>query len=547
MYRKAFFILLLSSVITLASCKPMDIIADKDTKQQGSYSFSNSNKDDVLDNGPVRRGSLKLFCTYPDTLNPVLSQNLYYGDISNLMFESIVGLDKNQKPVPELSDKWDVSPDGLTWTFHIRDNVKWHDGMPFSAEDVEFTVSTILNPSVKSLYKNNLDNVSTFSTVDKSNFSIVLKKPDSFTPEHMTFPVIAKHCFVDEDIITSPRNMKPVGTGPYKFEEYSEKKDLKLVMNESWWNSKANGEKETELPYLHDVDVKLYGNYKDAPTAFSNDEIDVMPAGSDDFIKYSGRNDISLRKYTSNKFDFLAFNLSKYVFEDKVVRQAIAGAIDKQALINECLPGSGIPSDIPVIPDTWLYDTNVLNYTPAPDKSKQILEGETNKIGRSGDSLLSLEILVNKDNDTRSRVAEKLAAQLGAAGITAKVEKVDWDTQMQRIRQKRFDIALLGCTIPTTPDISFLYSSSEIGSGRNIAGYSNSQVDLCIDKLLTENDPVMRKAQFINMKSIIVDEVPYIGLYFYSNAIVCNKKIRGDVNPYLWNIYNVPKWYVPVG
>ncbi|HEX9062994.1 MAG TPA: peptide ABC transporter substrate-binding protein, partial [Clostridia bacterium] len=78
-------------------------------------------------------------------------------------------------------------------------------------------------------------------------------------------------------------------------------------------------------------------------------------------------------------------------------------------------------------------------------------------------------------------------------------------------------------------------------------GYSNSQVDSCLENLLTENDPVMKKAQFLNMKSIIVDEVPYIGLYFYSNAIVCNKKIRGDVNPYLWNIYNIPKWYIPVG
>ena len=109
-------------------------------------------------------------------------------------------------------------------------------------------------------------------------------------------------------------------------------------------------------------------------------------------------------------------------------------------------------------------------------------------------------------------------------------------------------MVLIGCTVPSIPDISFMYSTSEIATGRNIAGYSNADVDSYLDKIRLENDASLKKAQFINMKSIINDELPYIGLCFLNNAVLYNKKVRGEMNPYQWDILSdLTRWYIPIG
>jgi len=117
------------------------------------YDFLNNGVDDVLDTGPVKNGVLNLFSTEPDTLNPILTSNAYVKEYSCFVFESLVRLDGNQKAVPLLAESWEGSDDGLVWTFYLKENIYWHDGIPFSAEDVEFTASVIMNAGVNSPYK----------------------------------------------------------------------------------------------------------------------------------------------------------------------------------------------------------------------------------------------------------------------------------------------------------------------------------------------------------------------------------------------------------
>ncbi|MCX7711069.1 MAG: peptide ABC transporter substrate-binding protein [Clostridia bacterium] len=548
-------IIMLLATILLTSCKLPEEMGKAEEKQELD-SVLNKNKDDVMDSGPVRRGTLKLFSTKPDNLNPVLTNNIYIQNASKMVFESLVKLDKKQKPVPMLAEKWEVSPDGLMWTFYLKQNIQWHDKMPFSSEDVEFTIATILNPASNSVYRKNIENITTFASIDRNTFRIALKKPNSFTPELMTFPIIPKHYYVGEDVIKSQRNMKPVGTGPYKFLEYQENSVIKFIMNENWWNSKNNEKNAPELPYIHDVEVKIFDNVKDSLSAFQTRDIDSTVIMTGDSSKFSGRTDLTIKKFPSNHFEFIAFNLSNPILSDKVVRQAIAHAVNKTKLIDDILPGDAIASDLPVIPDTWLYDTNVLNYTPSPSKAKELLiqngwkeENEVLRKRINGiNTALELEILVNEDNETRFKAATAISEQLKAAGINLKVRKLPWEDEFKLINSRKFDMVLLGSTTTSIPDISFLYSSSEIASGRNISGYSNKSVDTYLEQMSTENDSSYKKALFLNMKSMINDEVPYIGLYFYNHAMLYNKKVKGELDPYLWDIMNnMTKWYIPVG
>jgi peptide/nickel transport system substrate-binding protein len=553
--RKASFLLLVLFImnIGLTSC---DIRNSLNVgKKEGNSATTPKNEGDIMDRGPVKGGVLRLFSTMPDTLNPILTKNVYVRDLSEFVFESLVSLDRNQIPVPELADKWEVSKDGLSWTFYLKNNINWHDGMPLTAEDVEFTFETILNTKTNSVYKSNLENIAAFTAIGRNVIKVILKEPNSFTAELMTFPIISKHYFAGEDMQKTGRNMTPMGTGPYRFLSYDGKNLIKLILNEKWWKIAQSQNQDQAVPYISELDVVLYKNSKDALNAFQTNDIDVTFIDSGDFSKYQGRNDIALKKYPSNKYDFISINHSNPVLKEKSVRQAMAYAIDKVELINKVMQGEAVAVDIPVLPDTWLYNSDILYYNSSSKKAREILTEDGWKENRDTGvyyktlngvySSLTFDILVNDDNEIRIKAAEEISRQLGQAGIKLNVVKTKWDDEFKKLNTKKYDLALLGWSIPSTEDMSFAYSSLNVDT--NVAGYKNADVDGYLKQILIESDDNRKKTLFYNMRSMINDDVPYIGLYFYYNAVLFNKRVKGDSSPYLWGKYNdFAKWYIPI-
>lgn len=545
-----FFIAAVCISILFTSCSYINI-SEQDGSKENEYNFLNS-KDDVIDIGPVRGGVLKLYSTIPDTLNPILTNNKYVRDYSVFVFESLVTLDKNQKPVPTLAKSWEISDDGLTWTFHLEENVFWHDNMPFTAEDVEFTINAIIS-SPNSSYKPNVSNITMFSAIDRKTFRIVLKNPNSFTAELMTFPILPKHYFEGEELASSPKNNSPMGTGPYKFAEYNPGQYVKLKSNENWWKSEQDNSSDLKIPYIQEIEIRLYDKTKSRTDAFQGGDVDVLTIDRGLWSKYNGRTDITMKKYISNEFEYIAFNLSNKILKLPEVRQAIAYAVDKTKIINSILHGEAIASDLPLIPDTWLNDTNAVFYSPDKEKARKLLEDggwkESNgllyrKIN-GANTALKLEMLVNEDNSTRLKVAEEIKNQLKEVGIELTITKLKWDEEMKRIDRKRFDMVFIGCQITSLPDISFLYSSE---SGQlNISGYKNEEVDEYLRKITLEKNDDVKKSYYSKLKELINQDVPYLGLYFYNEAVVYSKRIKGEFNPYLWNKYfDFVRWYTPM-
>lgn len=330
---------------------------------------------------------------------------------------------------------------------------------------------------------------------------------------------------------------------------------VRLTSNESWWNKGGGDENSIGLPYIEEVNIKIYGKNQSVMNAFQSQEVDVITADRTNWIGYSGRTDIVLKKHVSNQFEFIAFNLSNKILKEKEVRTAIAYAVDRGQIISSIMPGEAVASDLPVIPDTWLNDTNVVSYERDVEKAKQILvdsgwkdnNGIYYKRINGVNTPLSLELMVNDDNEIRLAVAEKIKEQLKEAGIGIEIKKVRWDEELGKVQTGKFDMVFIGCTVTSVPDISFLYSSAEIGTGLNISGYSNEQVDRYLSLILKEKDPSMKKAYFINMKEIINQDLPYLGLYFYNEAVIYNKRLRGELNPSVWGrYYDFTKWYIPV-
>lgn len=522
------------------------------------------NKDALMDQGPIRGGSLKLFSTQPDTLNPIITQNKYVREMLSNVYEGLVKIDEKLNPVPVLAEKWTVSSDLLTWTFTLRKDVFWHDAMPFSAEDVEFTLDMIVKNQNNSSYKKVVENIAAFMAIDKQTIKISLKSPNGFTPELMTFPIMCKHYYINESFINSGKNMKPMGTGPYKFISYTPEKEVKLMMNDKWWGRKNSQPELPNLPYITELDYRLYPVGKDAVNAFQRLEVDAAGMSVIDAAKYKGRSDLLIKRYSSREYNFISFNTSKPALGDKNVRQAIAYSIDRSKIIDNFLPGLATISDLPVLTGSWLNDINLKTYELSKDKAAEILTKSgwkqyQNTMYKYYDGVyqsLNFEVLVNQENEVRVRTAQIIADQLTEAGIKVQINKVDFNTFSQLLQNKKYDIAVVGCYIPQTSDMSYMYASwnnkPRLGTENmyNIAGYSNPEVDKLLGNILNTkgsiDDGTKIKEQFDLLKKQVLEDLPYFGLFFQKDTILYNKRIRGEIKPNVFNVYNdINKWYLP--
>jgi len=513
---------------------------------------------DIMDKGPSEGGILNVFSTNPDILNPLLTKNIYVQDFCGFIFEGLVKLEKDQSPTGVLAEKWSVSEDGLVWTINLRDNIKWHDGSAFTAEDVDFTFKLIMDAAFDTVYKKNLENVQSCAVVNSKTFSITLKNKDSFIIEKLSFPILQKKSFAEGSVFdkASTGNINPIGTGPFKFIS-STAQNIKLEKNKEWWNSRNSISNLPDLPYLDGINVKIYYTANDSIKAFKEKAIDVTFIERQDIAKYNTRTDITYKKYEGRSYEYIAFNLSKAALSDKVVRQAIAYAIDKNAIIKELMPGEATAAEIPVFRDSWLYGGNTLSYTPDSQKAKTLLlqngwkenDGVMYKVVSGNTLSLDFKLAVNEENDTRLKVAEIIAKQLKDIGIKVTIEKEKWDDKyapvnLKSVATRKFDMALMGCRISTLPDISFAYASWEVPTGRNTAGYKSPEADNLLKQLMNGPGGEDRKIAFNGLRSRLLDDIPYMGLYFYNSAAIYNKRVRGDIAPTGWNRYNnIVKWY----
>ncbi len=568
---KKFAYLLMASLlsISLVSCSLEDDLSEIDNGiyeegNSGDTVVINSGIDDVIDSGPVNGGNLGIFSTTPDTLDPLSSKNSYVQSFLSLIYEGLVKLDIDQSPVPVLSDSWKVSGDGLTWSFHIRNDVSWQDGTAFTASDVEYTVQYLLEASTDSIYKNLVQNIATFAALDESNFTMVLRKPNSFTAEMMTFPILPRHKAEEIRIDSSNPSYTPVGTGPYELYSYTENEQILLKANKDWWNL-INLAKETEgSMYIENISVKLYKSADESISSFQAYDADMISIDCNNIGSYTGRTDLNVRKFLSREFEFLSFNMTRGIFSDLSARKAISASLDIKGIITDVMHGNAVRSSMPLLPDSWLRKgeiaENMVN-SDSTDGPAEILKNGGWKQNDTGyyktfagvRKYLQFEILVNNNNSLRISVCRKIAEQLTANGIKSSVKLVSWDELLNSVNTGKYDMAFMGVRVPQYPDLSFLYSNNYITSlsvlgwdaGRNISGYVNPEINSNIEKIYTELDNEKQKTIYKRIEQIIGAEMPYIGLYFTNDAVLFRKTVRGDPAPNTWDLFHgISGWYV---
>jgi len=303
----------------------------------------------------------------PDIINPILTSETISVTLMNLIFSSLVEFDNSMCPVPSLAKSWEVSEDGLVWTFFLRDDVRFHDDYPLTAQDVEFTYSAIIdrrNTSQKSERYNMIDRME----IDGDHiFRVFLKHPFAPFIHRIGGVICPKHLLENTDLHSTPFNRHPVGSGPFKLVEWAEDDTIVLEANKRYFRKGR--------PILDKLVFKTYPDRQAAIKAISQGEMDIaLNLAASDLAFVSRRRAFRVYPVPTPSYYAIIFNLNDPIFGDVRVRKALDYAIDRNSIIKNQLKGYSKVCTGPFAVNSWAYNLDVQSTPYDSEKARELLE-----------------------------------------------------------------------------------------------------------------------------------------------------------------------------
>jgi peptide/nickel transport system substrate-binding protein len=486
---------------------------------------------------PVVKKTLRLrLAAEPGNLNPILSTDVYASTVEGMIFNGLLRVSSNMEMVPDLAASFEASEDGKRYTFRLRKDVLWHDGRPFTAADVAFTMDVLLDPKTNTVRRSQyvIDGVPVrYSSPDP--YTIVFELPKPFAPflVALSMPILPKHLLKDVDINTATFNRRPVGTGPFTFETWQPGQFLMVQRNQNYYRTPAK---------LDQILFKVIPDTNTALIALEKDEIDALDISAKDLGRVKKMNTIDLHTYDQLQYVYMGLNQKNPLFKDKRVREAIVRAIDREALVRHILKKQGTVTYLPGAKASWAYPSSVnVIHAYDPTASRALLTeagfipntktGVREKWGRP----LSFILMVPKGNLDRERSAEMIQRYLKAVGIDVSLQLTEFQSLTQTLKAKQdpkpYDAALLGWSLGLDPDAYTVWHSKEYPNGFNFVGYDNPKVDDLLSRGRTEMDRGKRAVIYHEMLQILAEDAPYVFLYSPKANIGVNKRITGLAAP----------------
>ena len=482
-------------------------------------------------------------------LIPMLATDATSHEIAGLIFNGLVKYDRNLSLVGDLAESWDISPDRLTITFHLKKGVKWADGVEFTSSDVLFGFKTITNPKTPTAYAGDFLEVKKAEAPDPYTFRVTYREP--FAPALSSWSnivVLPRHLLKGRDITKSPFTRKPVGLGPYRLREWKTQERIELEASPTYFEGR---------PYLDRYIMRIIPDPATMFLELKSGGLDWMGLSPIQYQRQTSgpffRNNFKKYKYLSFSYTYLGYNLKNPLFRDRRVRQAISYAIDKEEIVRGVLLGYGVPATGPYKPDAWFYNPDVRRYPYNPGRARELL-AQAGWSDHDGDGWLdrngnrfSFTVITNQGNGLRDRTAQIIQYRLKQIGIEMRIRTLEWTAFINDfIDKRRFEAVILGWTLGQDPDIYDIWHSSKTGTKElNFISYANSE----LDRLLVEGrrtfDRKRRKVIYGRVQEILAEDQPYTFLYVPMALPVIHKRFRG-IEPAPAGIsYNFIRWWVP--
>ena len=484
----------------------------------------------------------------PSTLNPILSTDAFASEIFSNIGESLLTRDYTTLDLtPELAESWEVSPDHLEYVFRLRKDVFWHDGIPFTAEDVRFSYERVLDPSVDAAHlRNYYQDVSRLEVIDPYTVRFVYRKPYFRALEICgSLPLVPEHVYREGDFNNHPMNRTPLGTGPYRFQSWRTGKEIVLQRNPRYWGKPV---------FVDRIAFRLITDSTVSLQVLKKREMDWMGLTPLQWVRQTGserfNQNFAKMKFYEPYYSYIGWNSKRPFFQDRRVRTALTHLVDRRKILDRLLFGMGV-----VVSGTFYVNSPEYNHfiEPLPydpQRARQLLS-EAGWVDRDGDGILDrdgapfhFEFLISSGSSFADQLATMLKEDLFRVGIVLEIRKLEWAVFIQQIQDRKFDAVTLGWSLSVESDPYQLWHSTQAQSGSNFVGFRNEEADRIIEDARVTFEREKRIALYHRFHEILHEEQPYTFLFCTESLVALDRRFR-NVRIYPLGLFP-REWFVPV-
>ncbi|RFU64650.1 ABC transporter substrate-binding protein [Peribacillus saganii] len=473
-----------------------------------------------------------------EQVNPVLDESQ---EIDSLLFRGLTKPTESNEIVPDLAEDWTISDDQLTYIFKMREDAKWEDGEPVTAEDVTFTLKKILDPFTNTPIGGDFSEIDSVEAMSAYEVKITLKRPFPPLLDKLKVGIVPKHLLESENINETEFNQQPVGNGPFKLKEWNPDGTITVERNEQFYSTK---------PKLDEVVFKPVPDANTRAVQLKTGEIDLalMEPGQASSVK----EDDPYTIYDIPTADYRAvmYNLRHPLFKDPAVRQALNFGVNREDMVKGVLFNKGEAAHGP-LQKSWADSPQENAYSYQPEKAAKLLEkagwtkGEDGVLQKNGQRF-EFELVSPVHDKVRVALANVVAEQLKPLGIKV-IPKL---MEKQSIDYTRVDSFLIGWGSEFDPDDHTyrIFHSSQVGDGLyNFGAYENTKMDELLTKARTTVDQEERKAYYEAFQKELASNPPFNFLVYLEAMYGVNKSVTGIKTRTLGHhgfgiMWNVEEW-----
>jgi peptide/nickel transport system substrate-binding protein len=490
------------------------------------------------------------------TVNGILTQDTASSRVISMITKSVIGTHpETTEPIPELAEDWDISDDGLEYVFHLREDVTWHDGEQFTAEDVVFTFETHMQEDTGSpRYSELTSRIDTVEATDDYTVQFTLNMPASpFLQQNMVYYIVPEHVLAEVEPadlashgFSTGEAGVTIGCGPFQFEEWVSGDYVTLTKYEDYYEGEPN------------IDTWIRRIVPDQTVLaqqIGTGEVDYGAVQESDYESLDQQDNINVTEFDTFNFTFYAYQLNPErttLFEEPEVRQALVYGLDRESMVNAIRFGIGEVARGTMPRPSWAYDPDSLerDYEFDPDRAREMLEeagwveGDDGIRERDGERF-SFEIYTNAGNEIREQYVTVMQEQWREIGVECVPQTEEWNAFLDRITGTRdFDMFLVGFSWGVDPHQETMWHTDAAEGGFNMNQYSNPEVDDLLAQGLETTDQDERREIYTEMQNILLEDVPSVILDFPQGIYGVNQRCHNIFPNDVYFTINAHEWWV---
>jgi peptide/nickel transport system substrate-binding protein len=452
--------------------------------------------------------------------------------------------------IPWLAESWTVSDNRLTFTFHLRPDLRWSDGQPITSADFKWTFDQAIKPENQYPYASNFEPIVAYEAPDPRTVEVTLKEPSAVGLDNAdVIGPLPKHVWENldwNDAGQNPEIMAPtVVSGPFKLKEWQRDHHATFVANDLYFKGR---------PKLDSYTVQILPSQAIAFEKLRAGEVDRAEFDPADIDRARHLDNVTVYEWwpAAATWNYLGFNLRKPYLQDVKVRRAMAYAIDRQLIVDKIMYGLGGPIYSAYPTSCWCYNPDVPHYDYDPERSRQLLAeagwlpGPDGIVTKDGERLRLRMIYGPNTSKVRERIATVAQEEFRKIGVEVELQGLEWGTFLQTVHAPPFDwdMTVLGWTSTVDPHWMYQIWSEKNIPKLNSVGYVNKRVEDLFQDGVREFNPEQRKPAYQEIQKILADDLPYVFLTMSKGYTGINNRIGGVEVTALGVGQNIEQWYV---